>query len=224
VTSTAAFHGEAAHRSAMLAAVGRAVGHEGVPVMGARLLDVEVDLLVVADEAEHTRRMAAEAEFLDDWDALRVLMSLPRWEPVPLRSLTPDERHAVRSAPHGAVEVTGESVTRLAGPPVTRVLAVVTDTDWDRGLNVASRFAPVATRVLVLSNPPAELSVVAAEAAEFGIGLAVSTAGAPRLAVLPERWRENYVSAGGWLFREQAYRAYLDQATRSESRPVTARG
>lgn len=223
VTPTAAFQ-DRADRDATLAAIGRAVGHEGAAVVGAHLLDTEVDLLVVADETEHARRTAALAEVLDDWDVLRTLTSLPRWEPVPLQSLTADERQAVRSAPHGAVEIADRSVTRLAGPPVMRVLAVVTDTDWDRGLNLASRFAPVATRVLVLVGEPDDLQVAAAEAGEYGIGLAVGPMGSPRLVIRPELWRENYVSPGGWLFREQVYGAYLDQAAVSEPVGITVRG
>ncbi len=101
---------------------------------------------------------------------------------------------------------------------------MVTDTDWDRGLNAASRFAPVATRVLVLASEPTDLTVAAAEAAEYGVGLALGTAESVRMIVAPEQWRQNYFSPGGWLFREQAYQAYLDQLTRTQSTTVTARG
>jgi hypothetical protein len=223
VTSTSASQ-HVADRSARLAVMRHAVGHDGTAVLGAHLLDAEVDLLVVADEAEHIRRTTVQAGALANWDVLRVLTGLPRWEPVPLRSLTSRERTTVRNAPDGAVEITDGNVTRLAGPPVAGVLAVVTDTDWDRGLNVASRFAPVATRVLVLANEPSDLPVAAAEAAEYGIGLALRTAESLRMIVAAELWRENYFSPGSWLFREQAYQAYLDQAAVVQSIPVTARG
>lgn len=213
-----------ADRRARLAALGHAVGHEGTAVVGAHLLDTDVDLLVVVDEPEHTRRLNAQTEAFADWDLLQMLTGLPRWEPVPLQSLTSEERQAARGAPPGAVEIADSSVIRLAGPPIRRVLAAVTDTNWDRGLNAASRFAPVATRVLVLTNEPNELPIVSAEAAEYGIGLALGTAESIQVLVAPEPWRENYFSPGGWQFREQAYQACLDQAALTQPRAVTVRG
>lgn len=193
-------------------------------MIGVRLLDTDVDLLVVTDEAEHARRLATQAELIDDWNLLVILTSLPRWEPVPLESLTAEECQAARQAPRGAVELTGGRVTRMAGPPLTRVLAIVTDTDWDRGLDAASRFAPVATRVLVLDHEPADWRSAVAEAAEYGIGLAIGTAAPVRMVVQPKLWREQYFTPGGWLFREQAYGAYVKRLALGERMAVTAQG
>jgi hypothetical protein len=205
--------GHDAGRNDLLLEVARIVGHSGAPVTGVRLLDAEVDVLVVADAQEHRRRVAARAESLSDLEVVSVLANLPRWEPVPLRTLSARERRVVSRAPHGCLDIEAGAVTRLAGPPLSAVLAVVHDDDWDRGLNTASRFAPVATRVLVLDSEPAELPLVVNEAAEYGIGLAVTAGTSVQMAVLPECWRENYFTPGGWLFREQAYRALTAQMT-----------
>ncbi|WP_125591917.1 hypothetical protein [Amycolatopsis balhimycina] len=203
--------GHDAGRNDLLLAVGRVVGHGGAPVTGVRLLDAEVDVLVVADEQERRRRVAARAGSLGDLEVVSVLANLPRWEPMPLRTLSARERRVVSRAPHGCLNIEAGAVTRLVGPPLSAVLAVVHDDDWDRGLNTASRFAPVATRVLVLDREPAELPLVVDEAAEYGIGLAVTAGTSVKMLVQPECWRENYFTPGGWLFREQAYQAFAAQ-------------
>jgi hypothetical protein len=212
-----------AARREMLADIGRAAGHGGAPVVSAHLLGAVVDLVVIADEQEHARRTATDSAYLDDLDTLNVLANLPRWEPVPLQVLSARERRMVRRAPRGCLEITGETVTRLAGPPLSAILAVVHDSDWDRGLNTASQFAPVATRVLIMDDAPDELAIAAGEAAEYGIGLAIGTQVPVRVVVPPELWRENYFTPGGWLFREQAYRVFSGQFARSSPSPVTAR-
>ncbi|MEV7549171.1 hypothetical protein AB0N89_06055 [Amycolatopsis sp. NPDC089917] len=204
-----------ADRRGLLLEIGRIVGHDGTPVTDMRLLGTEVDVLVVIDEQEHVRRSAVHAECLDEFEVVRVLANLPRWEPVSLHSLSTREQRAVRRAPRGCLDLDAGTVTRLSGPPLSAVLAVVHDDDWDRGLNTASQFAPVATRVLLLDHEPTDLALAAAEAAEYGIGLAVTAGTTVRMVVPPERWRESYFTPGGWLFREQAYQAFASQTTRA---------
>ncbi|MFD8495889.1 hypothetical protein [Amycolatopsis sp. NPDC059657] len=204
-----------ADRRDLLSEIGRIVGHGGTPVTGVRLLGAEVDVLVIIDEQEHVRRSAVQAECLDEFEVVSVLANLPRWEPVSLQSLSTREQRAVRRAPRGCLGLDVGTVTRLAGPPVSAVLVVVRDNDWDRGLNTASQFAPVATRVLLVDHEPADLALAAAEAAEYGIGLAVKAGTTVRILVPPERWRESYFTPGGWLFREQAYQAFAGQTARA---------
>lgn len=171
------------------------------------LLGTVVDVLVVVDAVEHSRRLAAQCGALDDLQLLDLLCDLPRWEPVPLRALTAAERRRLGDVPPGVVTIADHAVVRAAGPPVAGVLAVVTASAWDRGLNRASRFAPVATRVLVLPRPTPHVAHVAAEAAHYGIGLVIPAGSSLRVAVQPQLWRERRFSPGGWLFREQVYAA-----------------
>jgi hypothetical protein len=188
------------------------------------LLGTVVDLVVTPDEQEHQRRTAADSAYLDDLSLLSALANLPRWEPVPLRALSTNERRIVRNAPRGCVELTEETVTRLARPPLSAILVVVHDHDWDRGLNAASQFAPVATRMLVLDCAPEEISIATTDAAEYGIGLALGTDASIRMVVPPEPWKENYFTPGGWLFREQAYRALTGEIAGSSPSPITPQG
>jgi hypothetical protein len=78
--------------------------------------------------------------------------------------------------------------------------------------------------VLVLDHKPADWQAAAVEAAEYGIGLAIGTGASIRMMVQPELWREQYFTPGGWLFREQAYGAYIKQSALSHQMAVTAQG
>jgi hypothetical protein len=94
---------------------------------------------------------------------------------------------------------------------VTLRLAIVIDDVLDRGLDRASRFAPFAPRLLVLTGPAADLAFAEVEARFYGIGLAA--AGADDVVILadPEPPRR---AAGPvtWRVREEAYAAFLAAA------------
>lgn len=174
-------------------------------IVGASVLGECADLAIELDESECARRERASAGRLDDLDALMFLMNLPDNEPVPVQALTVDEQSMLRRAPLGAVEFRGDVVVRLARPPVLSVLAVVHDDHWERGLRAASVFAPVATRMLIVSAMPPDSAVLLAEAAEYGVGVGTPTGAGVCIQVEPAVWRQRYVTPGGWLFREQVY-------------------
>lgn len=190
-----------------------------VAVLDASILDVKADLAVVVDAPEQERRTAAGAGRLDDFGVVKFLMGLPRFEPVSLHSLNPGERAALEHVPASFVEVSGESVTRLAGPPTRSVLAVVYDRQWRRGLRSASVFAPVATRMLVLPSLPPDAALDLAEAAEYGIGVGTVSDDGIDVHVPPAQWRQQYFTAGGWLFREQVF-----ELAAAQDAGFTARG
>jgi hypothetical protein len=172
------------------------------------LLGVDACLLVSLDDHEHQRRRAAGLTAICDADALRLLSRLPHGEAVRTVDLTEAERRGLRRLPHGAAEAAGGRVTRLALPPVTLRLAIVMDDDIGRGLDRASRFAPFAPRLLVLTGPTDDLAFAEAEARFYGIGLAAARADGVAMLVDPEPPRR---AAGPvtWQVREEAYAAFL---------------
>lgn len=214
-----------ADRGFWLGAVSAATGVIGWPVPGARLLDATVDALVVVDEGEHARRQHTGPSYLRDRDLINVFMGLPQGEPISWGSLSERERRLLQRAPEGSLETSAELVTRHIAPPVQSVFAMVRHDDWDAGLDVASRFAPVATRLLLLPAKPTELPQAIMDATEYGIGLAIEDGASVDVVVPPKLWQPHYFSAGGWLFREQAYGAWLAQHTRAPALSrATARG
>jgi len=179
-------------------------------VFGVRgcLLGVDAYLLMGMDKHEHQRRRVTGLTTVCDRDALRLLSRLPHSEPVRVADLTETERRGLRRLPRGAADVAGARVTRLAVPPVTLKLAIVMDDVLDRGLDQASRFAPFAPRLLVLTGSAGDLAFAEVEARFYGIGLA--TAGADGVVMLADP--EPPKRAAGpvtWRVREEAYAAFL---------------
>jgi len=174
-------------------------------IVGSSLLGVSADLAIELDADECARRARVHAGRLDDFGVLTFLMGLPRHEPVPIDTLSPAEHQMLQRAPGGSVEIRGDCAVRLAGLPTQSVLALVYDVDWMRGLRSVSVFAPVATRMLIMSALPSEAAILLATAAEYGIGVATLCRTGATLHLQPEMWRQRYSTPGGWLFREQAF-------------------
>jgi hypothetical protein len=187
----------------------------GLPatVSGVRgcLLGVDALLFLGLDEHEHRRRRAAGLTTVCDRDSLRLLSRLPHGEAVRVADLTDLERRGLRRLPRSVAEIAGGRVTRLVIPPVTIKLAMVVDDVLDRGLDRASRFAPFASRLLVLTRPPDDLACAQVEARFYGIGLAVAGADGVVMVADPESAKR---SAGPvtWRVREEAYAAFLAAA------------
>jgi hypothetical protein len=187
----------------------------GLPatVSGVRgcLVGVDALLFLCLDEHEHRRRCAAGLATVRDRESLRLLSRLPHGEPVRVADLTDLERRSLRRLPHNVAEIAGGRVTRLAVPPVTIRLAIVVDDVLDRGLDQASRFAPFAPRLLVLTGPPDDLACAQVEARFYGIGLAVAGVHGVVMVADPEPAKR---SAGPvtWRVREEAYAAFLAAA------------
>jgi hypothetical protein len=173
-----------------------------------RLQGVDAYLLLALDEHEHRRRRAAGLTTILDPAALRLLSRLPHGEAVRIADLTETERRDLYLLPRGTVGIAAGTVTRLALPPVAIRLAIVTDDVVDRGLDRASRFAPFAPRLLVLTGQAADLAFAEAEARFYGIGLAAAHADGVAMLTDPEPPRR---SAGPvtWRVREEAYAAFL---------------
>jgi hypothetical protein len=182
-----------------------------VPGVRGCLLGVDALLLLDLDEHEHWRRRAAGLTTVCDRDSLRLLSCLPHGEAVRVADLTDLERRELRRLPPSVAEIAGGRVTRLAFPPVTIRLAIVVDDVLDRGLDRASRFAPFAPRLLVLTRSPDDLACAQVEARFYGIGLAMAEADGVVMLADPEPGKR---SAGPvtWRVREEAYAAFLAAA------------
>ena len=195
-----------AQRRMILTGVADQLGRPSVDiVIAASIFDVCADLAIEFDEDEHTRRLHASADRLDDFDTLMFLMGLPHHEPVPITTLSAEEQEILGRAPRGSVEIRGDFVIRRACSPTRSVLALVYDEDWLRGLRSASVFAPVATRMLILPAMPSDAGILLAEAATYGIGVGTPSETGVSIQLEPEVWRQRYFTPGGWLFREQVF-------------------
>ena len=193
-------------RAKTLTAMANALGRESPRiVLAASLLGECADLAIEFDEHEYARRMLMKAGRLDDFDVLTFLMGLPHNEPVPTTALSPDEHLMLHRLPKGSVEFRADAVVRMARPPVRSVLALVYDDQWLRGLNAASVFAPVATRMLIVPALPPDAGLLFAEAAEYGIGVGTPSETGVCIHIQPEVWRQRYFTPGGWIFREQVF-------------------
>jgi hypothetical protein len=173
-----------------------------------RVLGVDAFLLLGLNEHEHRRRRSARLTAICDRDCLRLLSHLPHGEAVRVADLTDLERRALRRLPQGVAEIAGRRVTRLAIPPVTIKLAIVVDDVLDRGLDSASRFAPFAPRLLVLTRPPDDLACAQVEARFYGIGLAMARADGVVTVADPEPAKRSDGPVT-WRVREEAYAALL---------------
>lgn len=182
-------------------------------VLGVRgcVLGVDTYMLIGLDEHEHQRRRAIGLTTICDSDALRLLSRLPHGEAVCATDLTEMERRGLLRLPSGAAEFSEGKVTRLALPPVTLRLAIVIDDVLDRGLDRASRFAPFAPRMLVVTGSAGDLAFAEVEARFYGIGLATAQADGVVVLADPEPPRR---AAGPvtWRVREEAYAAFLAAA------------
>lgn len=157
------------------------------------------------DAGELRRRHEAGLGAVTRMDLLDLLLALPRGCPVPYDSLTERERDLLRSLPAGCVESVSCGVIRYLAVPLSVELAAVRSTDWRRGLDQASQFAPFCSRALVLGRVPGDAGALLAEAAYYGIGVVVAEAGEVQVLADPEPFRRRSHKAAGWWFAEEIY-------------------
>jgi hypothetical protein len=176
--------------------------HAAVAVLGTPAL-----LRYRLDRQEDDRRRRAGLRAIRSPEVVELLLGLPVGAAVPVASLTPSERSALRSVPRGVVAVAAGSVTRQAVQPLAVDLAVVAAArGWRGGLQAAGRFAPFCSRVLLLRQPPTDVADLRLQADFYGIGVAVATsADQVEVMVAPRPFRRLRFTAAGWLFLEEVY-------------------
>jgi hypothetical protein len=173
------------------------------------ILRTQALLVYRFDQQEVDRRAAQQMGVISSPDVLNLLLDLPLRMPVPISSLTRWERSALRSAPRGAVSIVDGDATREAVPPVTVDLAFVPARTWRGGLEIAGRFAPFCTRVMVLNRRPSELDEVRLQARYYGIGVMVVDQAGAEVLVEPAPFRRQRFTAAGWQFLERAYQQVI---------------
>jgi len=175
----------------------------------ARAAGGAADALVEVDMREHQRRVISGIHAVTDLGLLARLLGLPHGEVVRWDDISADDQRRLRSAPDGIVDCSSAGVQRRLAPPVAVPLVLVRSRSWRRGLRTASVFEPFAQRVLVLEDFRQDLSKLAWEADVLGVGVWLKTGQGIREIVPPAPWRQRYVKAAGWRFRERAYSRWL---------------
>jgi hypothetical protein len=176
-------------------------GHQAVvQVLGTRGL-----LRYRLDRSEHERRRRTQLGAILNPEVLNLLLSLPVDIPVPTTSLTPLERSALRLTPSGAVATDAGEVTRHAVHPLAVDLAVVSAERWRTGLEVAGRFAPFCSRVLMLRSRPTDVEDLRAQANFYGIGAVIAHSTDLEVLVVPRPFQRRRFTATGWQFVEEVY-------------------
>jgi hypothetical protein len=201
------------HDAYVQALVAQLAGEASLLTMRARLRDVDVHCAFAVDSEEHERRQAASVGAISDRHVLNALLELDLSAATPRGVLSSAARRALRREEAAASVVVGRgTVERVARPPLAVSLVVVTDTQWSRGVDRASRFGPYCSRVLALPRMPADPSELLLEAAYLGIGVASpdDSAHVARAPFLPMRF-----TSSSWAFLEDAYRQFLDQKSRT---------
>lgn len=175
-----------------------------------RLLGNICQVFYRLDHAEHDRRTAAQAGWLDDFRPLEVLMELPVGIEVPRSSLGPALRPEIRRLPKGSAAVDRVNVTRLAVRPLRVDLIVAHASTFRRGLVAASRFAPFSRRAMLLERVPQGLDEKLFEANFYGVGvLAPDGNDDVRMLLEPDEWRAIRHTTAAWRFAEEVYRKVI---------------
>lgn len=200
-------------REILLPQVPREPGYSGPGLAfvsgAARVAGGTGDALVEVDMAEHQRRAGLGLRAVTDLGMLARLLRLPHGELVRWADLSADDERRLRSAPDGIVYCSAAGVRRVLAYPAAVPLVLVRSRSWRRGLRAASAFEPFAQRVLVLEGFRQDLTRLAWEADVLGVGVWLKAGSRTREVVAPAPWRQHYVKAAGWRFRERAYQCWL---------------
>ncbi|MEU9067935.1 hypothetical protein AB0D60_13740 [Streptomyces sp. NPDC048306] len=186
-------------------AASRALLEPGGQARTVSVLGVEALCFYRLDEAEHARREEVSAARLDHMADLESLLTLPVGIPVPLASLDPAARSAVRTLPAGAVDRDRKTATRRAVRPLRVDLAVVRASGWRQGLERAAEFAPFCRRAMLLDRRPSRLDDVLVEADFYGIGVFLAAGNDVEMVLEPEDYRPRRHTAAAWWFVEDLY-------------------
>jgi hypothetical protein len=162
------------------------------------------------DPREHQRRRRMHLGPILNPEVLNLLLGLPVGMSVPITSLAPLERSALRLAPSGAIAVDAGALTRHAVHPLSVDLAIISAERWRSGLEIAGRFAPFCSRVLMLRSRPGDADDLRAQADLYGIGAVVAHGTELDVLVSPQPFRRRRFTAAGWLFVEEVYQQVIE--------------
>ncbi|GAB3807160.1 hypothetical protein [Micromonospora zhanjiangensis] len=156
------------------------------------------------DRAELARRGGGPA--ICGLDQLDALMNLPAGLPVPVASVPAGDRRLLRRLPAGSLDWSGASVTRRVVPPLVPLLAMVRARTWSAGLRAASRFGAYCPRLMMVPALPVDAEHALAQASFYGVGVAVTDRGQPRIVLESEPLADWQPTPAWWWFAEEVYR------------------
>ncbi|MGO4455296.1 hypothetical protein [Arthrobacter sp. RAF14] len=182
-----------------------------IPFEGTSRRGHEIEVLVDENIGELSRRRSSGTKPLLSLDLLSVLVMMPRSVAVPLGRFEDYDRRRLSSGQRaGAVEMSTiggvRHVTRIAEPPLAVRHVKVRSGRWRTGLNVASQFAPYASRELILDRFPSDELEMRLEADYLGIGVSVrddTDRAGVRLVVPPAPFSPARYTGASWLFVER---------------------
>ena len=164
------------------------------------------------EPAETKRRLDRSIAPVVDLDLLDFLVKIGESSEY-MEPLSKDEWElASRGIDKGVLEVVDENgvrvLRRLVEPPVSVMHVTVWHDEWRKGLQAASRFAPYASRDLVLTTLPRNTTELELEAAFFGIGLCTGSWSeedpAERICDFEPFILKRFTGAA-WLFSEKVF-------------------
>ncbi|MEU6402522.1 hypothetical protein [Streptomyces sp. NPDC046985] len=173
------------------------------------------ELQLDIDDAEHERRHAVGSGVATGYGfgGLDVLMALPHSLPVPLESLSNQQRAHVRGAPTGICTVTGGQVVRhVVRPCQARLATVRTASASHLTMDAVQKFIEFCTRrVIITRAPTVHYPEKLLEFGVYGIGVCLQHPdGQMETLEEPRPWRTKH-SPTGWRFAETAHGQFLGQ-------------
>jgi hypothetical protein len=184
---------------------------------GAQAAGAKADALVLADRAEHSRRLQAGLGGVTSLLLIDALMNLPLRTPVHRSDLDPAMCQRLEGVPKGVVLCEGGWFTRLLTPPLTVVAVVVRARGWRESVSRIWPFAAFAQQILLLDEMPVRSSAFLWEAQLSGIGVWAKCDGELRELLAPEPFTRRYWKPAGWRFVERAYRTQIISSARQGS-------
>ncbi|MFF3578642.1 hypothetical protein [Streptomyces mirabilis] len=157
------------------------------------------------DTVECERRAAEGTPPLIRPDVLDLLMGLPVGEAVPVSSLSPPERRALKAVPKGAVIQSNGTVTRQVVHPLRVDLAIVPGRGWESAMEKAELFTPFCARAVLVERPLRRKDDAMLQADFYGIGLLALVGNDLDVLVPPRPFVKRRHTVAGWKFLEDLY-------------------
>lgn len=165
------------------------------------------------ERSEHERRRRAGLGYLHDLAALDAMLVLPEDAVIPRESVTERVQRIVARLPQAVVSQNGDSLRRLARPPVrVERVTVSVRRSWMAALHRVLEFSQFAERVLLCRSSPTDEQVL--EASYCGVGVALEGEDQNCWVLEPDAFVVRQHSAARWVFAERVYDLHLSTTSR----------
>lgn len=190
----------------------------GTDAAAVRLRDLDVIIHVEFDRSELEMREKCGLSLAGlAHDQLAALLTIPRWEHVPLSALPAAGRRMTLRRPDLVEQTDDGLVARRVGPPLWVEMVTLPVRQWRAGLRAVGRFAPYSARRLRLSQEPSDVDDLSVQATYWGVGVQVARFDGPTDLVVPEPFRPQRYTGASWAFAEEA----LEAVSAKGSGPLT---